>query len=158
MGGRLAASPGDRRPPRSRRRRGGPPVAAQGRLPPPRSAPLLASCGDPGSAFSGVERIPAPDNPVRWHAQRQARAIESGLTPEPGSTLRIYNYADYLSPRVLKNFEKKYGVDIRLSTFNDADEALTKIASGNLELRPLLPELRLARPAGRGRPAAAAEP
>ena len=24
--------------------------------------------------------------------------IDSGLTPEPGSTLRIYNYADYLSP------------------------------------------------------------
>ena len=47
-----------------------------------------------------------------------------------GSTLRIYNYADYLSPRVLKDFEKKYGVDIRLSTFNDADEALTKIAPG----------------------------
>ena len=33
---------------------------------------------------------------------------------------------------MLKDFEKKYDVDIRLSTFNDADEALTKIASGNL--------------------------
>ena len=34
---------------------------------------------------------------------------------------------------MLKDFEKKYDVDIRLSTFNDADEALTKIATGNLE-------------------------
>ena len=34
---------------------------------------------------------------------------------------------------MLKDFEKKYGVDIRLSTFNDADEALTKIASEDLE-------------------------
>ena len=46
---------------------------------------------------------------------------------------------------MIKDFEKKYGVDIRLSTFNDADEALTKIASGEPRLRPLLPELRLAR-------------
>ena len=96
-------------------------------------APLLQSCGDPGLAFSGVERIPAPDDPVRWDLSDKHAIIESGLTPEAGSTLRIYNYADYLSPRVLKNFEKKYDIDIRLSTFNDADEALTKIASGNLE-------------------------
>ena len=95
-------------------------------------APLLQSCGDPGLAFSGVERIPAPDDPVRWPLSAKHQIIESGLTPEPGSTLRIYNYADYLSPRVLKDFEKKYDVDIRLSTFNDADEALTKIATGNL--------------------------
>lgn len=93
--------------------------------------PLLQSCGDP-VAFSGVERIPAPDDPVRWDLSDRHEIIESGLVPEPGSTLRIYNYADYLSPRVLKDFEKKYDVDIRLSTFNDADEALTKIATGDL--------------------------
>ena len=96
-------------------------------------SPLLQSCGDPGLAFSGVERIPSPDNPIRWDLSDKHKVIESGLTPEAGSTLRIYNYADYLSPRVLKNFEKKYDVDIRLSTFNDADEALTKIATGNLD-------------------------
>jgi spermidine/putrescine transport system substrate-binding protein len=32
----------------------------------------------------------------------------------------------------MKAFEEKYDVDIRLSTFNDADEALTKVASGDL--------------------------
>ena len=59
---------------------------------------------------------------------------------------------------MIKDFEKKYGVDIRLSTFNDADEALTKIASEEPRVRPLLPELRLAGPAGPGRPAPAAQP
>ena len=98
-------------------------------------APLLQACGDDGSVSGGggTEKIPSPDNPIRWDLSKANPAIESGLRPEPGSTLRIYNYADYLSPRMLKDFEKKYGVDIRLSTFNDADEALTKIASGNLE-------------------------
>ena len=95
--------------------------------------PLLQACGDSGSASGGgAQEIPSPDNPVRWKLSSVNDAIESGLTPERGSTLRIYNYADYLSPRMLKDFEKKYGVDIRLSTFNDADEALTKIATGNL--------------------------
>ena len=98
-------------------------------------APLLQACGDNGTSAGGggTEKIPAPDNPVTWELSKANPAIESGLRPEPGSTLRIYNYADYLSPRMLKDFERKYGVDIRLSTFNDADEALTKIATGNLK-------------------------
>ena len=76
--------------------------------------------------------IPSPDNPVRWPLNKSAAAIESGLTPEAGSTLRIYNYADYLAPGVIKQFEADYGVTIQLTTFNDADEALTKIASKKL--------------------------
>ncbi len=77
-------------------------------------------------------KIPSPTNPVTWPISTANPPIAAGQTPEPGSTLRIYNYADYLSPRVIKDFEKKYDVEVRLSTFNDADEALTKIASGEL--------------------------
>ena len=98
-------------------------------------APLLQACGGNGSGSGGggAEKIPSPDNPITWDLSKANPAIESGLSPERGSTLRIYNYSDYLSPRMLKDFEEKYGVDIRLSTFNDADEALTKIASKRLE-------------------------
>jgi len=96
---------------------------------------LLAACGGDGGANANLaaEKIPAPDNPIRWPLSKANPPIDSGLTPKRGSTLRIYNYADYVSPQVLKDFEKKHGVDIRLSTFNDADEALTKIASKNLK-------------------------
>jgi spermidine/putrescine transport system substrate-binding protein len=59
--------------------------------------------------------------------------IDSGQKPQSGSVLRIYNYADYLSPRMMKDFEAKWGVDIHLSTFNDADEALTKVAAKELK-------------------------
>ncbi len=97
------------------------------------ASPFLAACGSGSSpGVGGPEKLPAPDNPIRWGLSKANPAIESGLVPEAGSTLRIYNYADYLSPKVLKDFEKKYDVDIRLSTFNDADEALTKIASKSL--------------------------
>ena len=95
--------------------------------------PLLAACGSNGTARSGAEQeIPSPDNPVRWELSKANPAIDSGLEPEPGSTLRIYNYADYLSPRMMKDFEQEHGVKIQLTTFNDADEALTKIASKRL--------------------------
>jgi spermidine/putrescine transport system substrate-binding protein len=100
------------------------------------AAPGLAGAcgggGDGATRTGAAEEIPSPDNPVRWALSDTHEVIESGLTPKRGSTLRIYNYADYLSPGVLKDFEKRYDVDIRLSTFNDADEALTKVASENL--------------------------
>lgn len=104
---------------------------------------LLAACGDGGSgggsggssggAGGATElQIASPSNPVTWPVD-ESLLIESGLTPEPGSTLKIYNYADYLSPRVIKNFQKEYGVTVELSTFNDTEEAISKLASGSLE-------------------------
>jgi spermidine/putrescine transport system substrate-binding protein len=93
--------------------------------------PLLSACQTRTHDY-GELVIPTPEHPVRWPLSKTHPVIESGLEPEPGSVLRIYNYSDYLSPRMMKDFEAKYGVDIHLSTFNDADEALTKIASGGL--------------------------
>jgi spermidine/putrescine transport system substrate-binding protein len=98
----------------------------------PAMSAFLTACGSKTSS-SGAVKIPSPDNPVTWPLSKANQAIAAGQTPKAGSTLRIYNYADYLSPRVLKDFEAKYGVKIRLSTFNDADEALTKVASKDLK-------------------------
>ena len=77
--------------------------------------------------------IPLPTHPVRWPISRDARPDRARAPrPNSGSTLRIYNYADYLAPQVIKSFEDNYGVKVSVSTFNDDDEALTKIASGDL--------------------------
>ena len=74
--------------------------------------------------------------------------------------LELYNYADYIGPGVVKAFEKKYGVDVkvRVSTFNDTDEAITKIRAGKSGVRHLLPELRPDREDGDGRADPAAQP
>src|SRR5262245_744236 len=93
--------------------------------------PALSACRTRTHDY-GELVIPTPEDPVRWPLSKNNAVIESGLKPEPGSVLRIYNYSDYLSPRMMKDFEAEWGVDIHLSTFNDADEALTKIASGGL--------------------------
>jgi spermidine/putrescine transport system substrate-binding protein len=95
----------------------------------PALAELLSACGSQ-LYTSGDVVIASPDKPVKWPVSTQHPMIESGQTPKPGGTLRLYNYADYLSPGVMKDFEELYDVDVSLSTFNDTDEALTKIASG----------------------------
>jgi spermidine/putrescine transport system substrate-binding protein len=98
----------------------------------PALSAFLTACGTKTSSSVAL-KIPSPTNPVTWPMSKANKPIAAGQTPKAGSTLRIYNYADYLSPRAMKDFEAKYDVKIRLSTFNDEDEALTKIASKDLK-------------------------
>jgi spermidine/putrescine transport system substrate-binding protein len=74
--------------------------------------------------------LAAPDNPVTWPIPDDNKPIADGLAPEKGATLKIYSYADYLSPQAMKAFEDQYGIKIEVSTFNDGDEAITKLRSG----------------------------
>jgi spermidine/putrescine transport system substrate-binding protein len=97
----------------------------------PAMAELMSACGNQ-LYTSGDLVLAAPTHPVRWPLSTTHRAVEPGRTPQPGSTLRLYCYADYIGPAVMKAFEKKYGVKIVLSTFNDTDEAITKIATGSV--------------------------
>ena len=100
---------------------------------------VLAACAkSTGTSAGGTAASPAalkiatPSTPVTWPISKANPVIASGLTPEKGATLRLYNYADYIGPDVVKAFEKKYkasDVKVSVSTFNDTDEALTKIRS-----------------------------
>ena len=88
-----------------------------------------------GTAGSGAPtlQIASPSNPVKWPINPGNEAIASGLSPEKDAVLRLYNYADYLDPGIIKSFEEKYadtGVKVELSTFNDTLEAMAKIRSG----------------------------
>ncbi|AQA04343.1 ABC transporter substrate-binding protein [Mycobacterium sp. MS1601] len=93
----------------------------------------LAACGSgpggPGSATATLT-LAKPDSPVTWDIADDNKPIGDGLAPEQGATLKIYNYADYLSPEAIKSFEQQYGCTVEVSTFNDGDEALTKLRSG----------------------------
>jgi len=44
--------------------------------------------------------------------------------------LHIYNWGDYTSPEMLKNFEKTYDVKVTLDTYDSSEEMLAKIAAG----------------------------
>jgi spermidine/putrescine transport system substrate-binding protein len=94
---------------------------------------FLAACsksGPAGTSGSPTLTIAKPDSPVKWPIADDNKPIADGLAPEKGATLKIYNYADYLSPQAIKAFEDKYGIKVEVSTFNDGDEAITKLRSG----------------------------
>ncbi|CAN5575306.1 spermidine/putrescine ABC transporter substrate-binding protein [soil metagenome] len=92
---------------------------------------FLDACSKGGPASSAPSlTIASPSSPVKWTIPEDNKPIADGLAPEKGATLKIYNYADYLSPQAIKGFEDKYGCKIEVSTFNDGDEAITKLRSG----------------------------
>ena len=92
---------------------------------------FLQACSRSGpSSGQPSLTLAAPDSPVTWNIADDNKPFADGLAPEKGATLKIYNYADYLSPQAMKSFEDEYGIKIEVSTFNDGDEAITKLRSG----------------------------
>ncbi|MEP7111954.1 MAG: spermidine/putrescine ABC transporter substrate-binding protein [Ilumatobacteraceae bacterium] len=79
--------------------------------------PLLQACGDDSGSSGGKETA----------------GIKDGLKPEVGP-LRIFNYDSYVSPDVVASFEEKYAVKVEITTFTTDDEAITKIASGAVDV------------------------
>ena len=113
---------------------GGTPVAS---TPPATSGGAVASSGSPTAASSpsGGLQIASPDNPITWPIYDDNPVLGDNMQPEQNATLRLYNYADYIDPGAIKSFENKYkaaNVKVQVSTFNDTDEALTKIRSGKV--------------------------
>jgi spermidine/putrescine transport system substrate-binding protein len=102
----------------------------------PASSGAAATTGPSGAGPSAAGlQIASPENPITWPISPGNEPIAEGLEPERDATLRLYNYADYLDPGVIKAFEQKYadyGVKVELSTFNDTLEALAKIRSGSV--------------------------
>jgi spermidine/putrescine transport system substrate-binding protein len=123
----------------------------------PTAAAILAACGhasDPdvvpnvaptsggggGSASPLPFPLARPDNPVTWPIYDDNPAIESGLQPEANATLRIYNWEDYLWPRLVKNFCNEVGCKYELTTYGGVDEALAKIRTGQVDFDIYFPD------------------
>ncbi len=104
-------------------------------------APLLAVLLDACSTASEEGqadwpanlKIATPQNPVTWDIAADNRPVPDGLGPERDARLNVYTYADYISPEAIASFTAKYGTTVTVSTFNNTDEALTKIRAGSVE-------------------------
>jgi len=98
---------------------------------------LLDACAKNGSSSSSSAtpslKIASPSSPVTWDIPKDSPPIADGLPPEKNATLQLYSYADYVSPDAVKAFEEKYKTKVSVSTFNDTDEAITKIRGGNVD-------------------------
>ncbi len=100
----------------------------------------LAGCStiNPAAA-SSVPPLPRQNSPVKWPLYSDNKAIASGLEPEKGATLQFYNWVAYINEAVIKNFCKKYNCNYSLTTFNTMEEALAKLASGELKFDIFFP-------------------
>ncbi len=115
------------------------------------SAPgLLAACGTTAPTGGGSSTTAArgpgglplarPYRPVTLPIYADNKAIASGMAPEKGP-LQFYNWTEYINQDVVNAFEKKYGVKVQISTFTTIDEAVSKIASGEVQFDVFVPEL-----------------
>jgi spermidine/putrescine transport system substrate-binding protein len=93
------------------------------------AVPLLDACAS-ALAGTGTIPLPRPYNPVRWPVFPGNEAIASGLAPEEGATLQVYNWVAYVNQAVVNSFAKKYKCKVQVTTFNTMDEAMSKLRSG----------------------------
>ena len=93
------------------------------------AAPLLSGCASDLSNNVKVP-LPRPNNPVTWPIYKDNKPIASGLKPETGATLQIFNWVAYVNQACVNSFAKKYNCKAQVTTFNTMDEALAKLRSG----------------------------
>jgi spermidine/putrescine transport system substrate-binding protein len=100
---------------------------------------LLAGCGSGGGSSSASRlAIGTRDNPVEQPLFDDVPKIESGLEPEKGP-LRVYNWADYINPAVLKGFTREFGADVEVTTFYNSQEAAQKLSTGKISFDVFFP-------------------
>ena len=108
---------------------------------------LLAACSS-GATTAGVSGgsaipLPRPNNPVTWPIFKDNPAIKSGLQPEQGATLKLYNWVAYINQQCLKDFGKKYNCKVEVTTFNNTSEAMAKLRSGQVSFDVFFPTIDL---------------
>ena len=102
---------------------------------------MLAGCTSKNPAEGAGNAVPLPrqDSPVKWPLYSDNKPIASGLAPEKGATLQIYNWVAYINESVIKNFCKQHNCSYALTTFNTMEEALSKLSSGELKFDVFFP-------------------
>lgn len=97
----------------------------------PSLSALLAACG--GGEGSGASEIVigTPSSPAAQPLFDDNPMIATGLPAETGP-LRIFNWADYISPDVIPLAEEALGVPIEVTIFYNEEEAFRKLLSEEL--------------------------
>ena len=100
---------------------------------------VLAGCGSAGSSSSAAQVVVGSrEDPAKQPLYDDNPMIESGLEPEKGP-LRVYNWADYVYQRVLKDFAKEFDVEVELTTFYNLEEATRKLRTGKVGFDVFVP-------------------
>lgn len=105
----------------------------------PSLSALLAACSKPGALPPGTVVMPPArqDTPVKLPLYRDP--IPASTPIETGATLQVYNWDAYMYKRVLRAFEDQYDVKIEWTTFNNMEEGITKMATGQIQADVFFP-------------------
>ena len=87
-------------------------------------------------------------------AASSKKATEKVVKAEPDGDLVYFNWSEYLEPKLIKAFEKQFGVKVRESNFDSMQGMMAKLRSGN-RYDLIFPSLGVGRPPAQGQPAAA---
>ena len=108
----------------------------------PLASAILAACQDPNSTSgTGTTELTLarPDAPVTLPIADGVTPIDSGLPNETDATLKLYNWDQYIWRQVIEDFGKKFNCKVEISTFNNMDEALSKIRGGQVDFDVFFP-------------------
>ncbi len=128
--------------------RGG--ISSGGRSPqvsPSRRLPRswLRAASDGGSAPGPeredlVPRFGTEDKPVTLQTYEDNPPIDSNLEPEAGP-LVLYNWEQYIWKQVVRDFGKKYGVEVKVETFYNMEQAIQKFQTGEVDVDVFFPTI-----------------
>jgi spermidine/putrescine transport system substrate-binding protein len=82
--------------------------------------------------------LPRTDNSVTWAIVDDNQPIAADRPPETGATLNLFNYPDYIWPALMRRFEERYDCEVKLGTYETADEAVAKLQSGVVDYDVIL--------------------
>jgi spermidine/putrescine transport system substrate-binding protein len=109
---------------------------------------LLAACGSttPSSAGTTSGKLTGPGGiplarvgtDVTLPIYADNKPIASGLKPETG-TLNLFNWSDYINPKLTKAFGEKYGVQVTVTNFEDMEQAISKLSTGSADFDVFFP-------------------
>jgi spermidine/putrescine transport system substrate-binding protein len=69
------------------------------------------------------------NHPVTLPLYSDNGSVAAGKNTEKGP-LNVFNWSAYINPAVVKEFEKQYKVSVNITTFENEEEALAKLTSG----------------------------
>jgi spermidine/putrescine transport system substrate-binding protein len=92
---------------------------------------ILAACADREGGGAAELAVGTPANPVQQPLFDDNPAIESGLEAEDGP-LKLYNWEDYINPEIIPIAAEALGVEIEEATFFNEEDALARMASGEV--------------------------
>ena len=100
---------------------------------------VLVGCGSGAGSSSGARLvIGTRENPVEQPLYDDVPRVESGQEPEEGP-LRVYNWADYINPEVVKGFSEQFGTEVEITTFYNSQEATQKLRTGKITFDVFFP-------------------